>query len=135
MGFSKNRNEVKEMGKVTINGKTISFSGNSVCIQNNKVYVDGKLLTGEDAKEPVKLVIEGEPVNVKTQGDIEVHGNVKGKVDAGGSVTCGDVGGTVDAGGSVHSGDVSGSVDAGGSVHCGNVSGDVECGGNVTRKY
>ena len=119
------------MSKMIINGTSINVAGN-ICIQNNKVYVDGKLIT--ESKEPVKLIIEGDPVNITTEGDVEVHGNVSGQIHAGCGINCGNVGGNVKAGNSVHCEDVTGNVDAGNSVHCGNVGGDVDAGGNVVRR-
>ena len=119
------------MSKMIINGTSINVSGN-ICIQNNKVYVDGKLIS--ESNEPVKLIIEGDPVNITTEGDVEVHGNVSGGIHAGCGINCGNVGGNVKAGNSVHCEDVTGNVDAGNSVHCGNVGGDVNAGGNVVRR-
>jgi len=122
------------MSTVMINGKKMNISGNNVCIQNNKVYVDGKLVTDEESKEPVKLIVEGDVFNIMSDGDVEITGSANGYVKAGGYVNCSDVMGDLKAGGSVHSGDVGGNVSAGGSVHCGDVWGEVDAVGNVRRK-
>lgn len=122
------------MSTVIINGKKMNISGNNICISNDRVYVDGKLISDEEAKEPVKLIVEGDLLTIKTEGDVEVNGNVQGDLKAGGSVNSGDVGGSLKAGGSVHSGDVNGSVKADGSVHCGDVGGDIEADGSVSYR-
>lgn len=126
------------MGKMVINGVTIDVPpGSNVNCINGVVYVNGSPYDGGDGKASgiVKIEIQGDPADIRTDyGDIEVHGNVHGKVDAGGSVTCGDVSGDVDAGGSARCGNVQGSVDAGGSVTCENVGGDVDAGGSIKMR-
>jgi hypothetical protein len=106
------------MSIVTINGRRIEVQGNCISIVNNQVYVNGKLVDSEVCTQPVKLIVEGNAMNVTTRGSVEVQGNVLGSVDLGGSINCGNVGGSIDAGGSVHCGNVGGNIDAGGSVHC-----------------
>ncbi|MFP5166568.1 hypothetical protein PQS30_06165 [Bacillus licheniformis] len=96
-------------GKVTING--VTYEGNNIIITDNKVQIDGRTVE-RDVTEDVKVKIEGSPVKVYSDASVEVRGdvlgdvdsglrNVKGNVDAGGSVRCGTVGGSVDAGGSI----------------------------------
>lgn len=46
---------------VTINGKT--YKGNNVSMINNKVFIDGKEVTGDDSDSKV--------INIKIEGNIE----------------------------------------------------------------
>ena len=86
-----------------------------ITVSNNSVYVDGKLVQKE-LSGVVKIEFEGDLASLTSEGSVSVNGNVKGDVDAGGSVACGNVEGDVDAGGSVNCGNVEGDVDAGGSI-------------------
>jgi hypothetical protein len=122
------------MSTVIINGKRMNVSGNNISVINNKVYVNGKLVTDEDAKEPVKLIIEGDVMSIQADGDVDIVGNVSNSVKAGGSVSCNNVNGDVKASGSVHCGDVTGNVDASGSVHCGDVGGSVDAAGSIKKR-
>ncbi|WP_259406040.1 polymer-forming cytoskeletal protein [Shouchella clausii] len=103
------------MNKIIINGKSISVSGNNISVINGKIYTDGTLVESGLSGQ-VTILFEGDLANLKTDGSATIQGNVKGNVDAGGSVTCGNVGQSIDAGGSVKCGTVGGDVDAGGSV-------------------
>ena len=96
------------MNRITINGKTITCSGNNVVIRNGKVIMDGNTIQ-KCSSGDIRVVIEGD-VSVTVRGNArivncggscEVSGNVDGDIDAGGSVTCGNVSGDIDAGGSV----------------------------------
>ena len=126
------------MTTVKINGVSIDVpSGSTVNCVNGVVLIDGLPYSGNgQVTGVVKVEITGSPLNVYTDhGDIEVHGNVQGNVDAGGSVNCQNIAGNVDSGGSIHSsGDIQGSVDAGGSVNCGQVGGSIDAGGSVRTK-
>ncbi|MBR5343314.1 MAG: helix-turn-helix domain-containing protein [Oscillospiraceae bacterium] len=82
-------------------------------------------------KQPITLHIEGDALNVRSEFDVEIEGEVQGSVSAGGDVDCGDVGGDVNAGGDVDCGSVEGNVQAGGDVDCGGVEGNVQAGGDV----
>ncbi len=103
------------MNKITINGKTYNVPGGNISVQNNIVYVDGKKIE-EGLSGIVEVKFTGDLASLRTDGSATVKGEVKGDVDAGGSVDCGNVGGSVDAGGSVSCRDVKGDIDAGGSV-------------------
>lgn len=67
------------MNTITINGKSITCSGNNIVVTNNKMYVDGKL---------VEQGLVGE-ITVKFEGDLaslechnaNINGNVNGDVD------------------------------------------------------
>lgn len=103
---------------ITVNGKT--YHGNSVKVNNNKVYIDGVLQDTEDAKE-INIAVSGNIKNLtvdacdkvevtgdigtlKTMsGDVEIEGNVTGSIKTmSGDVDCGTVGGDI----STMSGDV-----------------------------
>ena len=119
---------------ITIDGQTYETpSDSSISVVKGTIYIDGKKVAGDlgESKQPVTIVWEG-PLNyLKCDGDVIVNGDIKGNVDAGGSVKCGNVGGDVDASGSATCGDIKGNVDAGGSVKCLSVSGRVDAGGSV----
>lgn len=122
--------------QVTVNGKSYNVpNGASINVVNNTLYVNGEKYEGQGYEDKkFEITVTGGLANLKVErGDVTVHGNVEGTVDAGGSVTCQDVAGKVDAGGSVTCGDVGGDVDAGGSVRCGNVGGDVDAGGSIRK--
>ena len=125
------------MNQITINGKLINVPNGSVVISNGEVYVNGQRYTDNTDDKTINIVIEGncESLKVDHCQQVEVKGDVRGTVDAGGAVVVhGNVLKNVDAGGSVNCGDVGGDVDAGGNVNCGDISGDVDAGGNVFRK-
>ena len=79
----------------------------------------------------VVLHYEGEALNVQSDFDVNVEGDVRGSVSAEGDVSCEDVGGSVTAGGDISCSDVTGDVQAGGDVTCDNVEGSVSAGGDV----
>lgn len=119
------------MATIITGGKSYAVIGNNVTIRNGSVIVDGKVIEGIELKSPVTLKVEGDPLNVKSDGNIAVFGNVAGNAEAGGNIECECVGGYVEAGGSVNSGDVTGYVNANGSVTCGNIGGHVKANGSV----
>ena len=71
-------------------------------------------------------------MNIHSEFDVRVDGDVEGSIESGGTVTCDAVGGDVRTGGNVTCDDVNGSVSAGGPVTCDNIYGDVKAGGSVT---
>ena len=96
---------------ININGKV--YYGNNVTINNNKVYIDGKLQdTGEDKQ--INIVVEGDVTELKVDacnevkilgnsgsistvsGDVNIKGGVSGNVTTvSGDVSCGSIGGSV----------------------------------------
>jgi hypothetical protein len=98
------------MANIQINNS--SFSGRSISVINNRVFIDGKDVT-PDAKE-INITVEGsmedltvdycnslningDTRNIKTQsGDVRVKGDVSGNVQTmSGDVDCGTIGGSV----------------------------------------
>lgn len=126
------------MNIVRVNGKRIDIpNGYSVSIINGDVFVDGRRYTENENLKQVNIVIEGgcDSLQVDSCDQVEVKGDVRGVLKAGGNVIVhGNAHNKVDAGGSIHCGDVGGDVDAGGSVTCGNVSGSIDAGGSVIRR-
>lgn len=120
------------MNKITINGVEYNFNGGNVTVTGNQIFVDGQPLdTGLGERVRFDVHIHGDVENLKTDGSANVTGNVKGNVDARGSVTAGNIGGYANAGGSIHCGDVGGNVNSGGSAHAKDVRGNIRAGGNV----
>lgn len=130
------------MGQCFVNGVVYEVpDGAAIVIKNNTLYVDGEVYTGPGSKkeEENKFIIEvrGSLVSLEVKrGDVTVHGDVSGNVDAGGNVTVnGSVGKSVDASGDVNCHNVQGNVDASGKVDCWTVSGSVDASGNVECGY
>jgi predicted acyltransferase (DUF342 family) len=76
--------------KICINGRTIDLpEGNKVEIKNGNVYVDGvkvdlKKETGKDYSLNLTMVIiQGDVNNVEANCDLEINGNVTGKIRVG----------------------------------------------------
>lgn len=86
------------MNRVTVNGKTYHVPSGSISVVNDKVYVDGKLITEECEAKKIKIVIEGNVTgSIKLEsGEITVNGdchdvhNVNGDIKITGDVS-GDV--------------------------------------------
>ena len=81
--------------RVTINGKTYDLPPGNVSINNGAISINGRAwFPGDGASVAgiVALHIHGEPLDVISDAPVTVHGNVLGKIHAGGSITCGDVG-------------------------------------------
>lgn len=112
------------MGKIIINGITIETpDGANVCVNGNGVFINGAKSDAFNSVNfggSITVNVTGPIGNLEATGSVNCE-EVKGNVDAGGSVTVkGNVGGDIDAGGSVTvGGNALGSIDAGGSVHLG----------------
>jgi cytoskeletal protein CcmA (bactofilin family) len=141
---------------VNINGKTILLpdGGGPVSIRNGVLYVNGKKWEEQgnktDASGIMKIVITGDLLSltcdraveltggvggdVHAVGNVVVHCDVNGNVDANGTVECKNVGGNVHSNGAVRCGDVTGNVDSNGRVECGNVGGSIDANGPVTHR-
>lgn len=110
------------MNTIKINGGSVSISGRSVVIQNGRVVVDGKDVTGDDAKI----------INIEIQGNVEsVSADVCNTISVTGSV------GTVKTqSGDVRCGDVADSVKTmSGDITCGSIGGDASTmSGDISRR-
>jgi hypothetical protein len=107
------------MATVTINGKT--YTGSSVAVTNNKVYIDGIL---QDAGEEKQIIIsvggDVQALSVDACTKISITGNCGSVQSASGDIACGNVSGNVlTVSGDVKAKNISGSVKT--------VSGDIEC--------
>lgn len=99
------------MNNIRINGVSIA-GGRNVTIQNGRVIVDGKDITGDNQKTII-IQIQGDvdELSADVCASITVTGAVKKVRTQSGDVRCGDVSGSVNT----MSGDIS----------CGAVAGDV----------
>lgn len=80
----------------------------------------------------IEFCYEGPALNIHSEFNVSVDGDVQGSIEAGGAVSCDAVGGDIRTVGSVTCDSVNGSVNAGGIVTCDNIRGDVKAGGSVT---
>lgn len=107
---------------VTINRKTFQSKKGNVSIDGNNVYIDGIQQDLINNLNNIKVIITGDCDSIECSGEVIVHGNVYGDIDAGNSVKVeGNSVGNIDAGNSIsikgnHSG---GNVDAGNIVKIG----------------
>ena len=119
------------MNTITINGKTYS-GGRNISVVNNRVFIDGKDVTGEGTEKEINITVNGnlEELHVDACNRVQVTGDCQQVKTASGSVRVGGaVGGKVQStSGSIQvSGPVSGDVEStSGSVHCGPVAGRVK---------
>lgn len=106
------------MSNFTINNRT--YSGNSIRVLGNEVWVDGVKVDPRPEPENgiLRIDINGSVDTLISDANANIHGNV----------------GTVRANGNVQCGNVERDVSAGGNIHCGQVLGNVSAGGNVVRK-
>lgn len=125
------------MGTVSINGKTVTIpDGKSVSIVNNKIFVDGvEFKTDKGTVEGLTIIVQGnvEKLEVKSDNQITIQGNISGDAEIEGSLNCDSIGGNVSAGGSVNCDDIKGNVSAGGSVNCDDIGGSCSAGGSIRR--
>ncbi|MBO2010852.1 hypothetical protein [Hymenobacter negativus] len=120
------------MNSVTINGKTYS-GGRSISVINNRVFIDGKEVTGEAAEQKeINISVNGsvESLSVDACNQVQITGDCQHVKTQSGSVRVGGmVGGKVEStSGSIQvDGSVNGDVESmSGSVHCGPVAGRVK---------
>jgi hypothetical protein len=85
-----------KLGDLITSGK-----GVTVTVDNGKISIGGTITRDERIGGDIRLVVDGLVSDLTVHGSATVNGNVKGNVDAGGSVNSGKVGGDIDAGGSV----------------------------------
>lgn len=112
-------NIIQSGNKTIINGVEIKVPRNAdISIVNNNIYINGELYVNEDIKnkEIIKIVINGDVGNVKSDIDIECK-NVNGDVDCGRDC---DI-----------NGDISGSVIAGRDIDCKKIGGNARAGRDI----
>ncbi len=73
--------------------------------------------------------------NIEVWGSAEIHGDIKGYAECGGSINCGNIGQYAECGGSVNCGNIGQYAECGGSVNSGNIGQNVECGGSVNSGF
>lgn len=89
---------LNKMAKLLVDGVQYILEGHEIYIGKD-IRVNGRVVVKdtEIIKNPVKLITDGDVLNIETVGDVEVQGNVQGDVTtASGDVTCGDVNGDVE---------------------------------------
>lgn len=97
------------MNKITINGKTFEVYGNNIKIINDKVIVDGVVVT-EGLSGEVTVKFEGDLAKLDATS-VTVHGNVIGDINCTSLQVTGSVNGDVDAT-NVKASEIIGNVDA-----------------------
>ena len=121
--FNLSLNKMGNKSTITINGNKFSVSGNTIIVNNDSVFVDGKLvekgLTGI-----VKISWDGPLANL-TCTNAEINGDVSENVDGTNIKISGNVKGSIDGTNITIGGDVGGDVD-GTTITCKNVAGDVD---------
>lgn len=100
---------------IIVNGKVFETSGKNITITNNRVVVDGQVLSDE-IKNNIEITINGNVENLTSEGSVKVNGNVSGLIQSGGSVKCKDVRGNINSSGSIKCNDVIGNITSFGSV-------------------
>jgi hypothetical protein len=120
------------MNRVTLNGKTYESEGGNIVVENGRVFINGKDVSGEQYGGILTIKFEGTTLASLSvdNGNVECQ-DVGGNVKAGGSVKAVGIGGSVKAGGSVHAEKIGGDAFAGGSVNAGTVKGQADAGGTV----
>lgn len=89
------------MNSITINGKTIVSSGDTIIVKNGKVISDGVTIQ-DNLRGNVEIAIDGDVRDIEASGSVTVNGNVKGSIDAMGNVTVsGNINGDIDCIGNV----------------------------------
>ena len=105
---------------INVNGIKINVpNGSNITINNGELYVNGKLYENEELKDKkiVKLIIEGDVGDVRSQVDVQCK-NVNGNVNAGRDV---DV-----------SGNITGNVNAGRDIDCKKIGGKAMAGRDIS---
>lgn len=103
------------MGTITFNGKT--YRGNNIEIKNDKVIIDG-VVQDRGLSGIIEIKVNGSLINLKTDSNVTVHGDVLGSVNAGNNVIVnGDILNNVDAGNNVTAESIKGNADAGNNIN------------------
>ena len=113
------------MNTVIVNGKILNLPDGNISVVNDKVYVNGKLITDENSSKKINIVINGS-VNgdIKTDcGDIKISGNCNNVQSTSGDIECRDINGNVQT--------------TSGDIKCNTIHGNVKTvsGDISTRKF
>lgn len=102
------------MNRVSVNGKTYNLPDGKVSVVNNKVYLNGKLVTDCDEikEKEIHITIEGDACDVSLDcGEITVKGNCQNVKSSNGNIEIG--------------GDVAGNATTtNGNIKCKTIHGD-----------
>jgi len=120
--------------RVTINGKTTTAPpGVSLQVIGNKIYFDG-VLQEEDLKGTVVVKIEGDVMNVESDGNVHIKGQVHGFVKSGMGLTCDNISGDAEAKMGIGCKNIGGNAKAGMGINCGDICGDAKAGMGIRRR-
>ncbi len=113
------------MPTISINGKTISFSGSgSINISGNKITVGGVDISDLSTvdEKVINITIEGSVEDLSVEnGEVEVKGDVRELNSKNGNIQCGNVEGNVES--------------KNGNISCGRVAGNVHSkNGNISHR-
>jgi hypothetical protein len=128
LGFLSGLNDIRTRAILSVNGFYSIDDGADG--KYRVITVDGKVVTEYDNKV-FTIKIEGDVADVNCDQSLTVVGNIKGKVESGGSVSCDSIEGNVSSKGSVNCDDISGDVQAGGSINCDKIGGNARAGGSI----
>lgn len=114
------------MQRITINGVTVEVpDGQNVSVVNGQVIVGDSVQVIGDG---INIQTNGSKFKLVADGDVIVHGNIAGGIEAKGKVECKNVTGGVVTKGDVECQNVVGGIKAGNDVVCsGNVIGGIKC--------
>lgn len=88
----------KPKGRVNVNG--VTYEGNNVSIENNRIYIDGVLQGQDPLSGVVAIEISGDLNNFSCDANATVNGEIKGDVEVNGTLQCGPIEGNVEINGS-----------------------------------
>ena len=111
---------------ISNNGKTLTIKGGDIEIRDNKIFIDGKLISmdavnkGKDVVY-VSVIVEGNCQNLNaTHGDVTINGDCHIVTSKNGNIQCGNVSQNVNT--------------KNGNIRCGTVGGDVNTkNGNISH--
>ncbi len=96
-----------------------------------RVTIGGEVVY-QEVPSDLKIRLRGDLLNLNTNLNVNMEGDVHGNLTAGSNVHCGDVGGNALSHSNMTCGDVGGNARSGSNMACGNVQKDVIAGSNVS---